>query len=79
MYTITEADRLLPYAGDQTRKLKLIRAGLKKFESRPEGRSMFDFRARQAQFYKDVEMAEVMTDNSVRVANLLQQYTVVDE
>ena len=80
MYTITDADRLLPYGGgDQSRKLKMIRAGLKKFEVKPElgGSSAgFDYRARQAQFYKDVEMAEVMTDNSKRVANLLAQFTI---
>lgn len=40
---------------------------------------MFDFRARQAQFYKDVEMAEVMTDNDIEVANILAQYEVVDD
>ena len=39
---------------------------------------MFDFRARQAQFYKDVEMAEVMTDNDIEIANILAQYEVVD-
>ena len=38
---------------------------------------MFDFRARQAQFYKDVEMAEVMTDNDIEIANILAQYEVV--
>ena len=28
---------------------------------------------------KDVEMAEVMTDNSIKVANILAQYQVVEE
>ena len=76
-YTITDPDRLCMYT-DKMQKLKLIKAGLKKFEAKPSKGSMFDYRARQAQFYKDVEMAEVMTDNSIQVANLLAQYTVVD-
>ena len=40
---------------------------------------MFDFRARQAQFYKDVEMAEVMTENDPKVGEILGQYEVVDD
>ena len=76
-YTITDPDRLCMYT-DKNQKLKLIKAGLKKFEAKPSKGSMFDYRARQAQFCKDVEMAEVMTDNSIQVANLLAQYTVVD-
>ena len=40
--------------------------------------SGFDFRARQAQFYKDVEMAEVLTDNDIEIANLLAQWEVVE-
>lgn len=77
-YTMTDPDRLCLYT-DKKQKLKLIKAGLKKFEAKPSKESMFDYRARQAQFYKDVEMAEVMTDNSIKVANLLAQYTVVDD
>ena len=76
-YTITDPDRLCMYT-DKKQKLQLIKAGLKKFEAKPSKGSMFDYRARQAQFYKDVEMAEVMTDNSTKVANLLAQHTVVD-
>ncbi len=40
---------------------------------------MFDYRARQAQFYKDVEMAEVLTDNDPKVASILAQYEVVED
>ena len=40
--------------------------------------SGFDFRARQAQFYKDVEMAEVLTENDIEIANLLAQWEVVE-
>ena len=36
--------------------------------------SGFDFRARQAQFWKDVEMAEVLTDNDPEIANIIAQY-----
>ena len=40
--------------------------------------SGFDFRARQAQFYKDVEMAEVLTENDIEIANLLAKWEVVE-
>ena len=32
----------------------------------------------QAHFYKDVEMAEVMTDNNPEIANILAQYEIVE-
>ena len=62
-------------------KREYILKGLAKFSSdeNKKSGSMFDFRARQAQFYKDVEMAEVMTDNDIEVANILAQYEVVDD
>lgn len=67
-----------PYSCDD--KTDLICAGLAKFSSDNHKKdSMFDFRARQAQFYKDVEMAEVMTDNDPKVADILAQYEVVDD
>ena len=67
-----------PYSCDE--KTDLICAGLAKFSSENQKKgSMFDFRARQAQFYKDVEMAEVMTDNDPKVGEILGQYEVVDD
>lgn len=40
-------------------------------------RTFLNFRL--AQFYKDVELAEVMTDNSPKVAEILQLYEVEGE
>ena len=75
---VFDLDRVKPYSCDD--KTDLIYAGLAKFSSDNQKKdSMFDFRARQAQFYKDVEMAEVMTDNDPNVANILAQYEVVDD
>ena len=70
---------LRPYSCSE--KCKLVTDGLDKFssENKDKSSSLFDFRARQAQFYKDVEMSEVMTDNSPEIANILAQYEVVDE
>ena len=67
-----------PYSCDE--KKEFVERGLAKFsaENQPKG-SMFDFRARQAQFYKDVEMAEVMTDNNPEIADILAQYEVIDD
>ena len=46
-------------------------------EKKKEG--MFDLRAKLAQFYKDVELAEVMTDNSSKVADILLKYQIEGE
>lgn len=58
-------------------KKDYIVSGLAKFSAESK-KSMFDYRARQAQFYKDVEMAEVMTDNDPDVAEILSQYEIVE-
>jgi len=60
-------------------KKDLVLKGLAKFEMKKKSNSMFDYRARQAQFYKDVEMAEVMTDNDPTIADVLAQYEVMDD
>ena len=75
---VYDNDIVKPYSCDE--KKEFVERGLAKFsaENQPKG-SMFDFRARQAQFYKDVEMAEVMTDNDPKVGEILGQYEVVDD
>jgi len=79
-YIVNDVTNRMCLYTDKKRKLKLIRAGLKKFEAKKKGKdSMFDYRARQAQFYKDVEMAEVMTDNCIKVANILAKYQIVED
>ena len=59
-------------------KQEYVTRGMAKFMAE-EGESTntnsgFDFRARQAQFWKDVEMAEVLTDNDPEIANIIAQY-----
>ena len=78
-FRIYDQADLRPYSCPE--KCKLVTDGLDKFSSENKNKSsaLFDFRARQAQFYKDVEMSEVMTDNSPEVADILAQYEVVDE
>ena len=45
------------------------------FDHQPNMTSLF----RLAQFYKDVELAEVMTDNSPKVGQILQLYQIEGE
>ena len=58
-------------------KLKLIKVGFKNLDETKKG-GLGGVNLRLAQFYKDVEMAEVMTDNDVRVADILARYEVMD-
>ena len=58
-------------------KLKLIRTGFKNLDETKKG-GLGGVNLRLAQFYKDVEMAEVMTDNDVRVAEVLAMYEVME-
>lgn len=84
LYRVTDFDNVRPYICKD--KKEFVMRGLAKFavEDGPltgpvnENNSGFDFRARQAQFYKDVEMAEVLTDNDIEIANLLAQWEVVE-
>jgi len=80
LYRVTDFDNVRSYTCKD--KQEFVIRGLAKFavEEGPvnENNSGFDFRARQAQFYKDVEMAEVLTDNDIEIANLLAQWEVVE-
>lgn len=58
-------------------KLKLIRDGFKNLDEVKKG-GLGGVNLRLAQFYKDVEMAEVMTDNDARVADILARYEVME-
>ena len=58
-------------------KLKLIKVGFKNLDETKKG-GLGGVNLRLAQFYKDVEMAEVMTDNDVRVADILARYEVME-
>ena len=77
---MTDYENIRPYTCKD--KQEFVIRGLAKFASEDnqvnDNNSGFDFRARQAQFYKDVEMAEVLTDNDIEIANLLSQWVVVE-
>jgi len=75
-YRLQEASRIQTYSCPD--KITLIRDGLKKFQTGNKN-SLFDAQARQAQLYKDIEMAEVLTDNNPEVADILSAYEVQEE
>jgi hypothetical protein len=78
LLNVTDASDIKSYSCSGKKELVLL--GMAKFSSddKKKSGSMFDFRARQAQFYKDVEMAEVMTDNDSAIADILAEYEVVE-
>ena len=55
----------------------IIRAGFRKHEENKRG-NLGGSNLRLAQFYKDVEMAEVMTDNDHAVAKILESYEIAE-
>ena len=55
----------------------LLRGGFRKHEENKKG-DLGGANLRLAQFYKDVEMAEVMTDNDHAVAEILASYEIAD-
>ena len=72
---INDERRIRKYSSKD--KLKLIKAGFKNLdENKKDGLGGVNLRL--AQFYKDVEMAEVMTDNDARVADILSRYEVME-
>ena len=72
---IREKKRLKNYSCKD--KKKLISAGFKKLDEERRGTSgLGGVNLRLAQFYKDVELAEVLTDNDPQVANILAEYEV---
>ena len=56
-------------------KKKFIKAGFKSLDKNTK-RTLGGTNLRLAQFYKDVELAEVMTDNDADVANILSLYEI---
>lgn len=56
-------------------KKKFIKAGFRSLDENKK-RTLGGTNLRLAQFYKDVELAEVMTDNDVEVANILSMYEI---
>ena len=73
---VSEAKRIKKYSCKE--KKKLIRKGFKTLdESRRKG-GLGGVNLRLAQFYKDVEMAEVLTDNDTQVADILALYEVTE-
>ena len=74
MLEIKEEKRIKQYSCKD--KLKLITTGFRNLDETKKG-GLGGVNLRLAQFYKDVEMAEVMTDNDVRVAAVLARYEVM--
>ena len=72
---IKDEKRIKKYSCKQ--KLKLIKTGFKNLDETKKG-GLGGVNLRLAQFYKDVEMAEVMTDNDTRVAEVLARYEVME-
>ena len=75
MLEIKEEKRIKQYSCKD--KLKLITTGFRNLDETKKG-GLGGVNLRLAQFYKDVEMAEVMTDNDVRVAAVLARYEVME-
>merc|ERR1712083_628263 len=64
-----------PYSAKN--KVKFIKAGFKRFQEKKQV-SVFGSNLSTAQFYKDVEISEVMTDNDPEVGNILCQYEFIE-
>ena len=71
---ISERKRLKKYSCKDKRKL--ITAGFRKLDESKRSNALGGVNLRLAQFYKDVELAEVLTDNDPQVASLLAEYEV---
>lgn len=74
-HSVKEETNIQPYSCKT--KLKFIKAGFKRFQEK-KGNSLFGTNLRMAQLYKDVEMAEVMTENSEAVGAILSQYEILE-
>ena len=74
-YEVKDPKRIKKYSCKD--KLKLIKNGFKNLdETKKVGLGGVNLRL--AQFYKDVEMAEVMTDNNPKVGEILALYEVAE-
>ena len=73
---VSEAKRIKKYSCKE--KKKLIRKGFKTLDESKRRKGLGGVNLRLAQFYKDVEMAEVLTDNDPQVADILALYEVTE-
>ena len=74
-YPVFDARRIQKYSCKD--KLKFIKTGFKNLdETKKDGLGGVNLRL--AQFYKDVELAEVLTDNDPRVGDVLATYEVAE-
>lgn len=89
VFRVRNLKSLKKYSGNKE-KIKLIKAGIRKFSgdnsrSKKGGAKAapsamgIDNLGRQSQFIKDIEMAEVMTDNDPKVAEILTSIVYLDE
>ena len=73
---VSEAKRIKKYSCKE--KKKLIRKGFKTLDESKRRGGLGGVNLRLAQFYKDVEMAEVLTDNDPQVADILALYEITE-
>ena len=73
---VSEAKRIKKYSCKE--KKKLIRKGFKTLDESKRRKGLGGVNLRLAQFYKDVEMAEVLTDNDPQVADILALYEITE-
>ena len=73
---VSEAKRIKKYSCKE--KKKLIRKGFKTLDESKRKGGLGGVNLRLAQFYKDVEMAEVLTDNDPQVADILALYEITE-
>lgn len=74
---VTDFKRVKKYSCKD--KKKLIRKGMRTLSESRRSLGLGGVNLRLAQFYKDVELAEVMTDNDQEMADILAQYEVTEE
>ena len=74
-YRIKEEKRIQMYSCKD--KLKFIRNGFKNLDETKK-KGLGGVNLKLAQFYKDVELAEVLTDNNPVVGDILAQYEVAE-
>ena len=74
---VTDFKRVKKYSCKD--KKKLIRKGMRTLAESRSSLGLGGVNLRLAQFYKDVELAEVMTDNDQEVGDILAQYEVTEE
>lgn len=74
-FQVKDVQRIQKYSCKN--KLKLIKTGFKNLDETKKA-GLGGVNLRLAQFYKDVELAEVLTDNDPRVGDILATYEVAE-